>query len=306
MNNIRQKLKELWHYLKAEFIPEQKKRLKILVYQPRLLIFIGIILLINMSFDTSGFGIGIYLFVQTPLTTFILLLIALSNPIEWLFRKLEDVRHVATEKEKSYLIPLFEEVYRQSKKHCKTLSNNIKLYIVDSMNIEAFSIGRNTIVITHGLMETMSTEELKGILAHEFSHIALYHSQIRLVITVVTGTYLWLVILSEKILKKLMILLGDNIISSFTNIVRLIFVFIININFAIANLIILFGYRKAEYMADKTVVDIGYGEPLKAALYKMYDIEITDKKDLMQRIHTTHPRTAYRIEKIEGLLTEHL
>lgn len=45
---------------------------------------------------------------------------------------------------------------------------------------------------------------------------------------------------------------------------------------------------------------IGYGEQLKCALYIMYDMEISDKKGLMQNLKRTHLILAYRIERLEN------
>ena len=47
---------------------------------------------------------------------------------------------------------------------------------------------------------------------------------------------------------------------------------------------------------------IGYGEQLKCALYIMYDMEISDKKGLMQNLKRTHPILAYRIERLGKLM----
>ena len=40
------------------------------------------------------------------------------------------------------------------------------------MYVNAFAIGRNTIAVTMGAIETFSSDELKGIIAHEFGHLS--------------------------------------------------------------------------------------------------------------------------------------
>lgn len=59
------------------------------------------------------------------------------------------------------------------------------------------------------------------------------------------------------------------------------------------------GSRNKEYKADMYGKSIGYGEQLKSALYILYDMEISDKKGLMQNLKRTHPILAYRIERLE-------
>lgn len=65
-------------------------------------------------------------------------------------------------------------------------------------------------------------------------------------------------------------------------------------------LIISGGSRRKEYNADMYAKSIGYGEQLKCVLYIMYDMEISDKKGLMQNLKRTHPILAYRIERLEN------
>lgn len=306
MEFIKAKLKELFYLLKDEFIPEQKKRLKIFLYCPRLFIWIGIVMFTGHLFLFGGYYswlLGDSLLIPNIFITFILLLFSLSNIIEWIVRKLEDVRHVATDKEKEYLQPIYNHVYNAYKNQCSNLSHKVRLYIVDTMKVESFAIGRKTIAISRGMIETMSDEELKGVIAHEFSHIVLYHSQIRLIIAMTANIQLWICIVIEKILMRIIATMkSDNIIAILLKFVHVIFATIVNIVMFIANMIIIPNYRNSEFKADNLTVKCGFGLELKNALYKIYDMEISDKKELLNRIYDTHPRTAYRIEKIENTL----
>lgn len=306
MEFIKAKLKELFYLLKDEFIPEQKKRLKIFIYCPRMFIWIGIVMLIGHMFLFGGYYstlMGIPLLIPNMTITFILLLVSLSNVAEWIFQKIEDIRHVATDKEKEYLLPIYNHVYNTYKAKCHNLSHKVRLYIVDTMKVESFAIGRKTIALSQGMIETMSEEELKDVIAHEFSHIVLYHSQIRLIIAMTANIQLWICIVIEKILMRIIATMkSDNIIAILLKFVHVIFATIVNIVMFIANMIIIPNYRNSEFKADNLTVKCGFGLELKNALYKIYDMEISDKKELLNRIYDTHPRTAYRIEKIENTL----
>ena len=59
--------------------------------------------------------------------------------------------------------------------------------------------------------------------------------------------------------------------------------------------------RKEEFKADKVAFELGYAEPLLSALYKLYDMEISDKKNLLDKLQATHPKTAFRIEALETM-----
>ena len=78
--------------------------------------------------------------------------VALSPIGEQLLRLTENCRRPATEQEKEYLMPLFEEVYESAKIANPNLNKGIQLYIMDGMYVNAFAIGRETVAVTRGAM----------------------------------------------------------------------------------------------------------------------------------------------------------
>lgn len=225
----------------------------------------------------------------------------ISETVEKLLRKIHDVRRIATITEKERLYPIFDNVYKRVKNKKIAISPNIKLYIVDTAHINAFALSLTTIAVTRGLIETMSDDEIEAIIAHEFGH--LYHGDAiaELLIWTLTTVYLWFCIG----VKYFVYWLSNQTSSekSATGIWRLPS---IAINFAVSAMAILGGIitgsvsRKKEYRADMFAVKLGYAEPLLSALYKFYDIEISDKKSILGRLQASHPRTAYRIEQVEN------
>jgi len=98
-------------------------------------------------------------------------LLAVFTPLgEKILRILEHVRKIETKREKEYLLPLFEEVYMQAKEQNSKLGK-IELCVIDKMTVNACALGKRTIAVTKGAMETFSGEELKAIMAHEIAHI---------------------------------------------------------------------------------------------------------------------------------------
>ncbi len=69
---------------------------------------------------------------------------------------------------------------------------NVYILLDDSPN--AFSLGRSPghacLVVTQGLMDLLSPEELKGVLAHEIAHIKNYDIRLRTAITALFGSVL--------------------------------------------------------------------------------------------------------------------
>ena len=229
--------------------------------------------------------------------------LALSNLIERILRRLYDVRHLATNREKERLENLFEEVYAKAMKKSEHLKNHkINLYIQDTVSINAFAIGKNTIVITRGLMETMNDDEIKAILAHEFAHIANGDTQLSLLISIASNIYLWLFMLVRLVINIFKNLQEDeNILGSIASFVDWVMGIAVTLATLIANIAIMSYFRETEYIADKYAYSLGYGSEMISALYKFYDMQISDKKHLLDRIQDSHPKVAFRIEALENM-----
>lgn len=288
-------LTELFDNLKMEFSPKCLSRFGLLIDKPRLLILVIINIIILWNSNTrllSGFILSLIIY-------FLLIRIALSEFPEKIFRLFEDVRRVATQTEKDRLIPLFNEVYEKVKEKSH-IGDKVRLYIVDQMLINASAVGKNTIVVTRGLMSTMSDEQIKGILAHEFAHIVRGDTQVSMFIIVTTNIYIWVALLLIKLLSFIESLTGANsFVGSLAGFIRTIIDMAVKCLLSIITVLVSTSSRRCEYKADKIAKELGYGESLLSALYKLYDMEISDKKNLIERMKSSHPKLAYRIEKLE-------
>ena len=98
--------------------------------------------------------------------------IVLSPLGETVLRFLFGSRSIKTQEEKNKLLPLFDDVYKSVLRDNPNVNKKIKLYIEDNININAYALGTSSIIITRGSMEQLTNEEIKGLFAHEFGHIA--------------------------------------------------------------------------------------------------------------------------------------
>lgn len=231
------------------------------------------------------------------------IMLCLSNLGEYVLRLLGDVRRIATYKEKERLTELFESVKERGKAYSPVIDYDLKLYIIDSVAINACVIGQHTIAVTRGLMAAMNDEEIEAIIAHEMGHIINCDGQVSTIVTLVSNVYLWSIIIAAKILRLLENLLGsDSFFGSLIGFIRKIVE--IGRNYVITLLTILVSStrRKEEYKADKKAYELGYGEALLSALYKLYDMEMSDKRNLLDKLQSSHPKTAFRIEALEEML----
>lgn len=253
-------------------------------------------------------------FVITLIIYTISITIALSPLGEFLLRSLENCREPATENERNYLLPMFEEVYQGAKEVYPLLNDNIKIYIIDAMYVNAFAIGRQTIAITKGAIETFSVDELKGVIAHEFGH--LMHGHTKALLLSVIGNFFFsifvfvfrLIYWISQIICKL---LGDGdwsgvIVGIILWVTRMTVEIMIFIFINLSQIILSLNSRINEFQADTFAYDVGYGRELTEALYLIEKISMSGKLTINERLKSSHPHTAKRIENLEWLENEEI
>ena len=238
--------------------------------------------------------------------------IALCPVGEIILRLLENCREPQTEQERNYLLPMFEEVYQYALEANPKLNKGIKIYIMDAMFVNAFAIGRKTIAVTRGALETFTAEELKGILAHELGHMTYGHTK-ALLLSLIGNLFFSAIVWFFRLLLNIFQTISN--ISAVFNVVGIIFAFILFImrffaelcNFIFVNLgqmLLALNSRQNEIQADTFAYDIGYGRELTASLYLLQKTTINTKIKLSERMKASHPHMGYRIAHLEKLESE--
>lgn len=248
-----------------------------------------------------GAGLESFLFVLGAYA--VSLTIALSPVGEYILRLSQGARLVGTRQEREYLMPLFEDVYQAAMVKQPRLSRKIKLYMEDAMHVNAYAVGRNTVVVTKGAMEAFSEDELKGVLAHEFGHLA--HGDTKALLLNVVGNGLFTVII---LIMRVCIFVcnlmyaaldSSGALGIFVTIVRFIFDIGIFLFLALGQIILAIDSRRGEYRADAFAYHAGYGEELTQALYLLQNISMNQKVSLFERLKSSHPNLAARITRLE-------
>ena len=88
-------------------------------------------------------------------------------------------------------------VYRMVENLCITAGMPLpKVYIIDDPSMNAFATGRDpnhaAVCVTSGIMRTLSTDELKGVLAHELAHVKNRDTLIMTIAAAVAGAIMML------------------------------------------------------------------------------------------------------------------
>lgn len=237
--------------------------------------------------------------------------IAVSPIGEFILRLQTGCREIKRQDYLDRLNPLFEEVYKKAKEKNPNLPDDIKFFMSKDKEPNAFATGRKTICMTEGLLD-YSDEEIKGILGHEFGHLAHKDTDAILVVEVgnliVTGIFVAFRLL-VKIITLIFHLLFSIVSSSFAEIfvsaitrvlIDFLLVAVMTIWTKLGTLICLHSSRKNEFEADEYCCSLGYGEKLCAALDKMDNIK-GEKSTLWATLNSTHPDTDERIAKMQAL-----
>ncbi len=143
-----------------------------------------------------------------------------------------------------------------------------KVYIIPLSISNAFATGRNPehacVAVTEGILKTLSKEELKGVIAHEISHI----KNKDILIMTITATLAGIIMFIANMMRFAAFFggIGDD---DSGNIIGLLFVAILA---PLAALLIQMAIsRSREYMADENGARIiKNGEPLARALLKLH------------------------------------
>lgn len=203
------------------------------------------------------------------------------------------------------------------------LEHKPRLYVVDSMQPNAFATGRNPenaiICVTKGLLEKLNYYELEGVVAHELAHIKNYDIRLSAVVSVMVGFVVMLADMFTRVaFRPRRRDNDDNDANPFIMIIGLIFLIISPI---VSKLIQLAVSRRREYLADATAISFTRNpDGLISALIKISsdDTELDvasdsnahmyivtpfkdKKKTQKNNLFSTHPGIEERIEALKNL-----
>lgn len=250
--------------------------------------------------------VPLYIIILITIIIYIICIrLALSRYGEKILRYIKGAYEIETKDDKEQLLPIFEEVHQEAFKYFPYGRYNVNLYIAESISVEAYAVGKRTIVVTRGAVDTFTEEELKGILAHEFGHILNGDSKVLLVHMVGNSFFLLTMFCYRKISKALKYL-SDYLIGSIWGLFALVTKWLVDYMVFVCTLfgdvIVAMNSRKNEFRADDFAYTLGYGEELKNALIVLKKFSVHGKVSLPERLKAKHPHTGARIKRLEYFL----
>lgn len=261
-----------------------------------------------------GIGAGIAFGV---IAYFLSLLIALSPVGEFILRFQTGCKKVEKNPNvEARLRPIFEEVYANAKAKNPSLSNNVRLYVNVNDSPNAFATGRSTVCVTTGLL-SLSDSDIKGILGHEFGHLAHKDTYLLQAISI-SNLFISIIFFIVKLIIDGMIfftrLIFHSVIESFIGhffmwifgslsklIVDGLLMLIMALWTRLGIAICMASSRSEEYEADKYSCELGYGRFLANALNSLSG-KTYGYRTLWAAISSSHPDTIDRISRINSYL----
>lgn len=203
------------------------------------------------------------------------------------------------------ITPIANIVKRKVKIKSPELPDIIKIKYINDPNPNAFAIGRKTVCVTEGIFG-LPDEMIEGILAHEFAHLALHHTDIQLLIGggnfIITGFILILKAISAFFAGISMIAtLGSKSLAKgcVFSIVGAFCTLIIWLWTKFCMLFLMWSSRNNEYEADKYAKEIGFGYELALALDTIGTG--VPQNSFLKALYSTHPDTDDRIGKLQAM-----
>lgn len=198
-----------------------------------------------------------------------------------------------------------------------------KIYIIEDSSPNAFATGRNpknsAVAVTRGIMEALSKEELKGVLAHEVAHIKNYDILLQTVASIMVGA----VIIISNVFSRSMMWGGArrrNDRDSGGNAILILIGMVLIIFAPIAGQLLRMALsRNREYLADASAADFtGDPDALANALIKissnpkpvmrandatacLYVSDPVKKMKKIANLFSTHPPIEKRVEELRAM-----
>lgn len=216
--------------------------------------------------------------------------------------------------EKERIQPLFSEVCLKAGEN----PDNYDIFISPENVYNAFAFGKRTIAICYPML-SVTDEELKGILAHELSHLKHNDTRILLAANIMNtlgniafGVLLVMTIIVGNIFSVINIgsTESENIffqsVAKLTTFITLIWLkFLAWLLYKILEISFMAVSRGEEYRCDEFAVKLGYGHGLLAFFQRINGKtknSILKRRGFAETLLASHPSTRKRIEKLEKLL----
>jgi heat shock protein HtpX len=230
-----------------------------------------------------------------------------------LFLSNQRIRKTILEEEE-WLHPLLHELNLRTGKPTMP-----ELFILETPEPDAYAAGRNTIVLSRGLLVKLSEPEIKAVLAHEYGHLksgdTFAATAFALASAIPVFLFNWLHHFTKGSRRKtrstalaMVTLTGALVILGFhfPNLILLMLIlFIFRKGFPYVHSAVMMGWtyftREDEYKQDRFAQSLGCGRHLKSALLKIDSLASDNLITPAAQRWASHPMLYARVRRLEWL-----
>lgn len=284
------------------------------------LVFVGTCVIIAAVTSDSPLEDGVFIAVSilsSVLLYGIGIVVALSPLGEYILRTKLGCKEIKEQDILNRIVPIFNEVHAAARRVNPSIAEDIKLFMNDDEDVNAFATGRKTVCFNRGLLQ-LTDAEIKGVFAHEFGHIANHDTDFTLVVNVanwIVSAYFmiaWVVIMIYKYVIKgvswIIAFASDSIggaIASLLGGVVVDVMITISIKLLsslwtfIGNMLVKASSRGNEYLADKFARDAGFASGLLTFFSRFANAnQKLSLKEKIAALSDTHPPMTKRMDAL--------
>ncbi len=234
------------------------------------------------------------------------LMLALSPLGEWFLRWEAGCKKIKRKEYIDRLEPLFYSVYEKARKQDPSIPEDVQFYMSEDPSANAFATGRKTVCVTKGLLG-LNDAQIKGILGHEFGHLA--HKDTDKILLVYVGNLIFnAIIMIINFIVLFMMAFGVGMVVRSEKISGLIthFLYTITVGFLlwiwakVGLWLTMKTSRNNEFEADEFSFELGYGVGLCSGLDAITGGE-APAKGVFASLAASHPDTDDRIARLQSL-----
>jgi len=250
---------------------------------------------------------------------------AMSPIGEWILRLTQGCKKLKFDKPEhreilDRIVPLFAEAMERARSiQTEYVIGNVKLYLKEDDEPNAFALGRTTICVTTGLLN-YSDEEIVAILGHEIGHLAAHDTDLVLLITVgnfiisaIVTIFKAIILLYKLLINFVSLFFGGTegalgralgALASFLTLLAVDCVMFLWTQLGV--LLVMKTSRDTEFAADAFSCRLGYGEGLvrffdRFAQYEGAPVKRSwkERAQLFAALSASHPSFRDRIARLQ-------
>lgn len=298
---------------------------------------LGVYLLINMAFATWIVGSFLASFMNgsewallVALILYLIYLWLMMSPLgEKYLRFSCGCTPIKRHEDIEFITPIFLETLEKARAVDPRIPQDIRIFISESLEPNAFAVGRKTVCLTRGIIQdkNISQAELEAVLAHEFGHIAhkdtdililltagniildLFFKFLRVVAVIFTAISIFIMGLVGAALQdgrgRDASDLGGGVGYGLGKLVQCFLNGLIALWYWFSNVCVMRASRKDEFQADEFSFNLGYGSALCAFLdyldRRSHADEDPGPRDFFAFLMSSHPPIEDRIAHLQDM-----